>query len=91
MAKYVTRTIYQSMIKVAKVMFEGEDVKLIDLEPISVAGKLDKDTAMKYVRKAYGKKDTYLIRDVVIDETLYGMPVDDFILKAVPISKEDNE
>lgn len=79
----VTRSIETHTIYPAKVKIVDGKIVTEDLEPIQISNTaINNDKAMKAVRKAYGKNENYVIKEIKTSKALYGMLLEEFIKHA---------
>ena len=89
--KMITRTIETHTIWPRTVNMIDNHLESAPLEPITVTNTaMNKEKALKLVRKKYGKDGNYVIAKIETQHTLYGLEVEKFMELAHVIEK-DNE
>lgn len=87
MTKLVTRTFTQSDIYAVEVSMDNGEIGTVDLDIITVPEKVNEESAMRIVRKTYGKKGQYLIKEIVYNDELRAMSVEDFLRHSEVVEK----
>lgn len=86
--KKVTRTIETHVIHGARIKMENGEIKTEDLEPIELFNQgVNAEKALKLIQKVYGKKDQYVVKEIVTTANTYGIDFDFFMEHAEIIEK----
>lgn len=79
MRKAIKKKIATSEIHAHRITVIEGSPTFTKLEPLTVAGKVDKRKAIKAIQNKYGMEGQYTIGEIIVNENLYSISVDDFI------------
>lgn len=92
MAKFVTRSVKTYKIYASIVNVSGGEIITTPLEPITVDTiTVTPEKAIKLIQKTYGKKNQYVINEVIKTSITYALDTEKFMELAheVPEKRED--
>lgn len=90
MAKFVTRSVKTSKIYASIVNVSGGEIIATPLEPIIVETiTVTPEKALKLVQKTYGKKNQYVVNEVVETSKTYALETEKFMELAHEVNKEE--
>jgi hypothetical protein len=91
MAKQVTRTIKTFTINAATVKAINGKIETTPIAPIFVEDEtVTQENAVKFVQKANGKKEQYVILSIEEDAKTYAVPFDVFMSNAKVLEKVEH-
>lgn len=81
--KSITRTISTTTITAKKIEVINGEVVAQDVNPVIVTGeKVDREKALKLVRKEYGRDAQYIVTSVKEEENVYSIDLATFVANA---------
>ena len=81
--KSITRTISTTTITAKKIEVINDEVVAQEVNPVIVTGeKVDREKALKLVRKEYGRDAQYIVTSVKEEENVYSIDLETFVANA---------